>query len=227
MAIKIQNTTVIDDSRNLVNPGEQSLNNLLPAQGAASGKFLSSNGTSVLWATLNITSANFPYDQRSQMRTLSPNDGDMGVVEGLGLFKFSAGSTEPDDDETCFATSTGRWLLEAMSFDLMASYTMQDEAVQEEDDEDQLLAWKSRRINFGNKTQTIGVITPALETTITIPVLGAKVGDVAIVNTSSETRLLLSPTVSASDTVTVVGRNPYSTNVIPGSVTFSAVTIGN
>ena len=49
----------------------------------------------------------YTYDQRGDLRASS---GQFAVVDGLGLFQHVAGSDEPDDDESCFATSTGRWL---------------------------------------------------------------------------------------------------------------------
>lgn len=54
------------------------------------------------------------YDQRNKLRTTNGADGALVFVEQLGSFKFKAGDTTVDDDETCFATSTGRWLLETV-----------------------------------------------------------------------------------------------------------------
>ena len=59
------------------------------------------------------------YDDRDDIRSLNPSNGDLIIVSGLGLFSFITGSTEIVDDETCFSTSSGRWLLEAVSFELV------------------------------------------------------------------------------------------------------------
>ena len=64
------------------------------------------------------------YADRAQMRTTEPTAGAPTIVEGLGLFAWAAGSDEPDDDETCFATENGCWLLQAPSFDLVAQVMM-------------------------------------------------------------------------------------------------------
>lgn len=62
------------------------------------------------------------YEQRSILRNGTPSDRQMTLVAGLGLFVFEAGSDEPDDDESCFATINGRWLLEAPSWDLIDAW---------------------------------------------------------------------------------------------------------
>ncbi len=56
----------------------------------------------------------YTYANRASLRSGFPADGDLSLVEGLGLFTFYATSDEPDDDESCFANGTGRWLLSAV-----------------------------------------------------------------------------------------------------------------
>lgn len=59
------------------------------------------------------------YDDRATLRAMTPVLSASIIVSNLGLFSFVLGSTEIDDDETCFATATGRWLLEAAALDVV------------------------------------------------------------------------------------------------------------
>jgi hypothetical protein len=58
-----------------------------------------------------VAAFDITYDNRGDLRTL-PDLTAIVLVDSIGLFRHVTGSTEPDDDETCFATATGRWLLE-------------------------------------------------------------------------------------------------------------------
>jgi hypothetical protein len=60
------------------------------------------------------------YDNRSTLRanTTAVTD-DSTVRETLGLFMWTNTQDEPDDDETCFTTATGQWILQAPAQDLM------------------------------------------------------------------------------------------------------------
>ncbi|MCK7581104.1 MAG: hypothetical protein MZV65_39410 [Chromatiales bacterium] len=64
------------------------------------------------------------YDDRGSLRAL---EGGRAVVSGLGLFVWDAGSDEPDDDESCFATANGRWLLEAVHWDVVDAWRAPDD----------------------------------------------------------------------------------------------------
>lgn len=80
-------------------------------------------GTHADWSiAVGVGPSNVPrvaYDNRATLRTMTPVQSASVVVSGLGLFTFDQGSNEIDDDETCFATGTGRWLLEAASMDVV------------------------------------------------------------------------------------------------------------
>ena len=55
------------------------------------------------------------YEQRGSLREVGGPVGKLALVKGLGLFRLAAGSSEPDDDESCFVCVSGvRWLLEAV-----------------------------------------------------------------------------------------------------------------
>lgn len=67
---------------------------------------------------------NVSYDNRAFLRTLSPQVDDSTVIPSLGLFMWVASKDEPDDDETCFTTGAGQWLLQAPAFDLLEAWAM-------------------------------------------------------------------------------------------------------
>lgn len=83
---------------------------------------LSEPGVTGDWVTSGIPI--YTYDNRANLRGLK---GGLAVVEGLGLFSHASGSDEPDDDESCFATATGRWLLAAVSWDVVDAWRLVDE----------------------------------------------------------------------------------------------------
>jgi hypothetical protein len=143
MAIKINNQTVIDDSRNLTNIGTLGMSggisgtttismsssisgatdvNLTGKIGVGAtpnygvtGQVLRSNGASTALSWDHQKLRIFEYADRNQVRSLTPVTGDQVVIKNLGLFNWVSGSTEFDDDETCFATASGRWLFEGTS----------------------------------------------------------------------------------------------------------------
>ena len=110
-----------------------------PPMAGQAGKFLTTDGETRAWGTptvppvtglqrgtaqprqlLGISAAGavvglaplelLSYEDRAQLRTLTEGN---AIVRGLGLFTWEAGSTELDDDETCFATAGGAWVLTA------------------------------------------------------------------------------------------------------------------
>jgi hypothetical protein len=83
----------------------------LPSQTGNAGKFVTTDGTNASWDDVPKVEI-ITYDNRATLRGMTPDNGSQIIVDGLGMFVFSTTSTEPDDDETCFATATGRWLLE-------------------------------------------------------------------------------------------------------------------
>jgi hypothetical protein len=157
---------------------------------------------------------NVAYDNRATLRSGAPIDGQQAVVDGLGLFGFAVGSTEPDDDESCFATGTGRWLLQAAHWDLVDAWQAPDDAVRDEDDEDEPLRYASRVLH-GTAVCAISSVVSVSSAGFTGTVTGAAVGDRVIANppaqlgaTAADTgRLAYHAWVSAADTVTVMLTN--------------------
>ena len=151
----------------------------------------------------------FPYDSRASLRSTT---GTYAVVEGLGLFRFAAGSDEPDDDESCFATGTGRWLLEAAHWDLVDSWQAPDRQVIDDDLEEfaatqtELVAAKSDlattkadlftaqtdisnlqarwpgRVLFGTAASSITSVAAGTQVSFTGTVTGAAVGGRVVAN---------------------------------------------
>lgn len=154
------------------------------------------------------------YDNRAALRSQTPAAGEMAIVDGLGLFVWQAGSTEPDDDESCFATSTGRWLLEAVHWDVVDAWQAPDDAARDEFDEDELIRFASKVLT-GSATCAITSVATVSSSSFTGTVTGAAVGDRVIAtppaqlgSTAAETgKLSYHAWVSAANTVTVMLTN--------------------
>lgn len=163
-------------------------------------------GVSSSW-TLVKTTKFIGYENRGTLRNLV---GDMAVIDGLGLFFYVSGSDEPDDDESCFATTSGRWLLQAAHWDLVDAWQSPDDAVRDEDDEDEA------HLLTGSATCTITSIVATSSISFNGIVSGAAVGDRVIAtppgqlgNTATDTGCLnYYAWVSAPNTVTVMLCNP-------------------
>jgi hypothetical protein len=90
------------------------------------------NGFSLLLGTplviaRSATSLNLvAYNNRATLRTTVSEIHDSTVVEGLGLFMWTNTQDEPDDDETCFTTATGQWLLQVPAWDLIDALILPD-----------------------------------------------------------------------------------------------------
>lgn len=156
------------------------------------------------------------YDDRGTLR--STTDGRLALVESLGIFRFVSGSTEPDDDESCFATATGRWLLQAVHWDVVDTWQLPDDEERDAYDEDEPLRFASSfassfasKVLTGSATCAIASVAAVASTAFTGAVTGAAVGDrviatppAALGNTDADSaRLSFHAYVSAANTVTV------------------------
>ena len=143
--------------------------------------------------------------------------GDMALVDGLGLFVFSSGSDEPDDDESCFATATGRWLLQAVHWDVVNAWQLPDDDVRDAFDEDEPARFASKVLT-GSATCAITSVAATASTSFTGTVTGAAVGDRVIATPPGELGAIAAATgclgyhawVSATNTVTVALTNASS-----------------
>ena len=68
------------------------------------------------------------YENRGSLRASTSEVDDATVVEGLGLFMWTASQVEPDDDETCFTTATGQWLLQAPAWELIDAWALHEKS---------------------------------------------------------------------------------------------------
>lgn len=66
------------------------------------------------------------YDDRANLRATTSQVDDSSMVEGLGLFMWVNTQAEPDDDETCFTTANGQWLLQVPAQELMDAWNLFD-----------------------------------------------------------------------------------------------------
>ena len=88
--------------------------------------------------TKNTALPYYTYDQRGLLRNWSPQDGTTVLVDSLGLFVYSNSNSQildnnnvntyqvQDDDESCFQTSTGAWLLEYPHWDVVNGWYLPD-----------------------------------------------------------------------------------------------------
>lgn len=77
------------------------------------------------------------YDDRATLRSLSPELDDSTVVESIGLLMWINSKLEPDDDETCFNTASGQWLLKAPAWDLIEAWNLADKSYADDFREDE------------------------------------------------------------------------------------------
>lgn len=87
------------------------------------------------------------YSDRSTLRTTISQVDDSTVVEGLGLFMFVDSFEEPDDDETCFTTSYGQWLLRLPSWDIIDAWNLIEKSFLDDLIEDEPLRFAKYLLN--------------------------------------------------------------------------------
>lgn len=160
-------------------------------------------GISSVWAAVGVQVHRLTYDDRTSLRSLPASGGDMAVVDGLGLFVFEAGSDEPDDDESCFVTAEGAWLLQAVHWDVVHAWQLPDNEVRDGEFASKVLT--------GSATCAITSVATVASASFTGTVTGAAVGDRVIATppgalgaTDADSgRLSYHAWVSAANTVTI------------------------
>lgn len=159
--------------------------------------------------------ASYTYADRAQLRTTT---GTHAVVEGLGLFEYAPGSDEPDDDESCFATASGKWLMVCPHWDVVSAWQLPDDAVRDEYDEDEPLRFASSfasKVLSGTATCAIASVATVATASFAGTISGAAVGDRVIATPPDElgstaantARLSYYARVTATDTVTITLAN--------------------
>ena len=157
----------------------------------------------------------FEYDNRGQLRSTA---GRFALVDGLGFFQHIDGSDEPDDDESSFATATGRWLLQAVHWDVVDTWQLPDDEARDAYDEDEPLRFAASfaasfasKVLTGSATCAITSVASVSSSSFTGTVTGAAVGDrviatppAALGSTDADSgRLSYHAWVSAANTVAV------------------------
>ncbi len=168
------------------------------------------------------------YTSRSGLRAGTPSTGSLALVPDLGVLVFDAASTEYDDDETCFATSNGRWLLVAMSPDMVYEHTLGPV----EDLQTQVSA-QARHFLYGSFAMSLTTLATLTSSDFTATVTGAALGDLVIVtpgnafgtSAADKGALHYSAYVSAINTVTVSIRNASATSAAMTASSWSILVI--
>lgn len=162
------------------------------------------------WAEFGGAVAWVAYDERASLRV---REGEWAVVDGLGLFRFELGSTEPDDDESCFATATGRWLLQAVHWDLIDAWQL-PQAEQQAMKNALVDEVKIKVDALGSilRTSIVSAITSVAAVTqvsFAVAIDGAAVGDIAIASPPSPLSYVISTfaRVTAPNVVTIYINN--------------------
>ncbi len=159
------------------------------------------------------------YDSRGDLRSIDGSVGSVAIIDGLGLFQWVPGSDEPDDDESCFATSNGRWLLEAVHWDVVDAWQAPDWDESQSTEEDLRISVDNLQTEVDNLQtevdslfltttflQSISSAAAKTTTSFTVTVAGAAVGDAVVITRSDR---YTSPQgtvfgcVTAADTVTI------------------------
>ncbi len=175
-------------------------------------------GVSAEWAKTSAGAPLIAYDSRATLRVTSGATGDQALVDGLGLFAYQDASDEPDDDESCFATASGCWLLQAAHWDLVDAWQLPEVEERDAYDEDEPLRFAASfaaKVITGSATCAITSVTNVSSASFTGTVTGAAIGDRVIAtppaqlgNSAAETgQLGYHAFVSAANTVTIMLTN--------------------
>ena len=172
-------------------------------------------GVTADWLEYKPALGRYTFANRNDVRSLTPSINDQIIIESLGLFCWYNSTAETDDDETCFATSTGRWLLEATGPEVV--YEMiANTAVglrKDTDDVNTKVNALTQRLNAavlsGSNTSGITSILTLVQSTFTITVTGAAVDDAVhiIPPNALNPRVSFFGRVTAANTVTVYLNN--------------------
>lgn len=144
------------------------------------------------------------YGNRANLRSQTPASGELAIVDGLGLFVFVLASDEPDDDESCFATATGRWLLECPHWDVVADWQLPDDAARDEAIES---LGRILRATVACPVTSVAAVSQAAFTAV-VPGAVETATVLATPLAALDARLAVSARISAANTVTVTLNNP-------------------
>lgn len=160
----------------------------------------------------------FDYESRGEMRGLA---GAFALVDGLGFFQHIDGSDEPDDDETCFATASGRWVLQAPHWDVIYALMAAEISAQDVLIDGFGERWPGRVLH-GRAESSITGISGVTQASFSGVVSGASVGDKVLVTppTALSAHLSAHALVTSENTVTVYLNNSSAQTSLPATGTF-------
>lgn len=184
------------------------------------------------WSPLAALIHDYIYDDRAILRTLVYAPGEMVSVEGLGIFRYTPGSTELDDDGTCFATATGCWVMVAADPD----YVFGAWVVGMDDLDARTAALEAAgttmsilRGSFAMSLTSLAAITA---TEFTTTVTGATPGDSVVCTPgdrfgtgADQSRLSYSAFVSLANTVTITIRNASAAAAAMSATTWRVLVV--
>lgn len=174
--------------------------------------------------TKNSNLPYYAYEDRGLLRTYSPQNGTQVLVDGLGMFIYTVGSDQPDDDESCFVAQGGSWILQYVSWDLVNNWQLPDAEFNNS---------ITSRFFFGSGFSAITNIGSQTRTAFSIAVIGALPGAQVVVSptysfeTSNLGRVGFYGIVETAGSVTVYLFNPSATGVSVTTGTWVAAVINN
>lgn len=180
-------------------------------------------GVSASWTRIGAVGTSYTtYDNRADLRALTPAAGDQAVIEGLGYFVWQTGITEIDDDESCFSTASGQWLLQAASWELVDAWAVADrfdefafDARLDSTVDTAVATSFAAKVLSGSATCAIATLATVTSTSFTGTVTGAAIGNRVIAtppaqlgtDAASTGRLSYHAWVSSANTVTIMLTN--------------------
>ena len=160
--------------------------------------------------TKNTALPYYKYDQRGLLREWSPQDGAQALVDSLGMFVYTSNSSQSnidnvnanqvyDDDESCFVTGDGAWLLEYPHWDVVNAWMLPDIE------------------NIYSKLSSTGGSSGTLANTLTSVTAGA----CAIAGTVNIENAKIGDTIAVSTSRPILGTGANTGNYIPSGIVTS------
>ena len=149
------------------------------------------DGTNVFQSTTPTGNTQIPYSNRAQLRSTEGPITVTASVESLGVFTWKSGFNDIDDDETCFLSATGTWLLVAADPDLAWAYTYPE------------LSDLQNHFLYGTYNHAIASLAPQTYITVNTPLANAGVGDTVYLTPSGVCYATVEAYVSAPNVITI------------------------
>lgn len=123
----------------------------------------------------------YTYANRATLRSTSGTG--FAYVEGLGLFQWVPGSTEPDEDETAFAATGGVWEMAATDPD----YNFSDSVLRFDALQAKIAA--AAKALYATFSMTTTLLANQSEVEFTVPITNAAIGNSVLVTPSNNWNL--------------------------------------